>query len=110
MHIQGVFCATPRQARRWYSRVCAWSTGCGTQYNALHLLRSRTRAAGILAATAAPYVGAADAFDCSVGCPVVLHPVCGANGVSYMSACVAQCSGKQRSSTPGYCAGVGSWS
>lgn len=57
---------------------------------------------GLLAAAAAP----AAAFNCKLGCPAASQPVCGANGVSYMSACVAACSGGQQRTAPGYCPGA----
>ncbi len=45
------------------------------------------------------------ARDCGTGCPIKVEAVCGANGVSYMNACLAKCSGQTRI-TPGYCKGA----
>lgn len=59
----------------------------------------------LLGAAAAPVAAAARARDCTLGCVVAVDPVCGANKVSYMSPCVAECSGKQTRFTRGYCPG-----
>ncbi|KAI8475944.1 MAG: trypsin-like cysteine/serine peptidase domain-containing protein [Monoraphidium minutum] len=43
--------------------------------------------------------------DCRQGCAAIVDAVCGEDGVSYMNPCVAECSGNQAATTPGYCAG-----
>ena len=46
----------------------------------------------LLAALCAP--AAAQAGDCDAGCDLsVLEPACGADGLTYASRCLAQCSG-----------------
>ena len=45
------------------------------------------------------------ALNCGLGCPLAVEPVCGSDGKSYMTECIARCGGVEVASK-GYCDGT----